>query len=85
MSTTQTTEADTGVSLKPLAVNAAGLGRLLGYCRSQIHAMNSAGQIPRPVRPTGHDPRWSVAEIERWLDAGCPTREQWEARKAATH
>jgi predicted DNA-binding transcriptional regulator AlpA len=68
--------------LTPILVNAADAGRLLGLSRATIFGLNSAGKIPRPLRPTGSDPRWSVAELRAWIDAGCPNRESWETQKA---
>ena len=79
---TTPTHSDNGV-LSPLLVDARGAGRLLSLSRATVFAMNSAGKIPRPLRPGIKDPRWSVAELRAWIEGGCPTREQWETRKAA--
>lgn len=38
---------------------------------------DSAGVIPRPVRISGST-MWRIEELRRWIDAGCPRREQWE-------
>lgn len=34
--------------------------------------------VPRPV-PLGRRTIWRVAELEEWVNAGCPARERWEA------
>jgi hypothetical protein len=40
------------------------------------------GDVPRPVT-VGGKPRWSIAELYAWRDAGCPDRQTWEALKSA--
>jgi predicted DNA-binding transcriptional regulator AlpA len=40
---------------------------------------DSAGWIPRPVR-IGRSTLWRADELRKWVAAGCPRREQWEAR-----
>lgn len=67
--------------LSPILVDAAKVGELLSLSRVSIFAAHAAGKIFRPVRPGVCDPRWSVREIEAWIQAGCPARETWEARK----
>ena len=70
------------VTLPPLLIDARELARLLSVSRASIFAMNSRGQVPVPVRPTGTDPRWNVQELRDWCAAGCPERSQWEAIKS---
>lgn len=41
---------------------------------------NAAGRIPRPVR-IGRSTLWRLAELHEWVDAGCPPRQEWEARQ----
>jgi len=67
--------------LSPLLVDAAGVGRLLGYSRSMVFQLHSRGRIPRPLRLSA-DPRWSTTELSEWLAAGAPPRETWEASKS---
>lgn len=81
MNTPQTSKAV--AELEPLAVDAKALGALLGLSRATIFTMHARGSLPRPVRPTGHDPRWRVDEIRAWLAAGCPNRETWETTRGA--
>jgi predicted DNA-binding transcriptional regulator AlpA len=40
---------------------------------------DAAGWIPRPVR-IGRSTLWRADELREWISAGCPRREQWEAR-----
>jgi len=65
----------------PLAVDARGLGRLLGVAERTVRTMNSAGRIPRPVA-LGRRRVWCVSEVLRWLEAGAPERARWEAMRA---
>jgi predicted DNA-binding transcriptional regulator AlpA len=79
---TQKTKPNPGVSSCPLLVDAAGVGRLLGYSRSMVFQLHSRGRIPRPLRLSA-DPRWDTRELADWLSAGAPPREQWENLKAS--
>ena len=40
---------------------------------------DAGGRIPRPVR-IGRSTLWRTDELREWIAAGCPCREQWEAR-----
>lgn len=66
----------------PLLVNAADLAKLLGIGLRTLRSHDSAGKLPRPVR-IGGAVRWHLDEIRGWIDAGCPCRATWEARRAA--
>lgn len=65
-----------------LAVSAAQTAGLLGVSTRHLWAMNSAGKIPKPVR-LGRCVKWLRQELEDWLAAGAPSREQWEKQKGA--
>jgi predicted DNA-binding transcriptional regulator AlpA len=67
----------------PLLLDARGVGRLLSLSRASIYTMHNSGRLPRPLRPTGSDPRWRADELRAWIESDCPTREAWEASKAA--
>ena len=69
--------------LEPLAVDARGVGELLGVSRATVFAMHSGGRLPMPVRITPRAPRWLVSELRDWLVSGCPNRQVWEKMKAA--
>ena len=68
--------------VKPLAVGAAGLAKLLGISRRSVLTYDAAGLIPRPFKLGGRT-LWNVSEVKRWLDAGSPIRDEWESIKAA--
>lgn len=68
--------------LPRLAVDAAGLAEMLFVSERSIQTYDSGGLIPRPFKLSGRT-LWNVPEIRRWLDAGAPRREVWEAMKKA--
>jgi predicted DNA-binding transcriptional regulator AlpA len=43
-------------------------------------AWDAAGWIPRPVR-IGRSTLWRTEELRAWIEAGCPRRDEWEARQ----
>lgn len=52
----------------------------LGISRSTLYRFDSRELIPRP-RQLGKLRRWSRDELRDWVDAGCPPRGVWEARR----
>jgi len=66
----------------PLVVDAARLAKLLCLGVRTIRTHDAAGKLPQPIR-IGGSVRWHLEEIKRWLGAGCPDRETWEARRAS--
>lgn len=71
-------------TLRPLAVDARRLAKLLCLGLRTIRTMDAGGKLPRPVRIGGRV-LWSVTELRAWLAAGCPDRETWELMKQAAH
>lgn len=57
--------------LQPMLVPDVKVADLLGISVRSVWRLNSAHRIPEPVRLAGNV-RWSVAEIQKWVDAGCP-------------
>ncbi len=47
----------------------------------QIWKLNSMGRLPSPVR-LSRSCRWRAADIARFVELGCPTRERFEAELA---
>ena len=68
--------------LRPLAVCAKRLARLLSAGVRSVRAWDASGKLPRPVKIGGRVV-WVVSEIRAWLEAGAPRRDEWEARKRA--
>jgi len=44
---------------------------LIGCSARHVDRLAASGRMPTPVR-LGGLVRWSVAEITRWIEAGCP-------------
>ena len=76
---TSTLSAPFTIDGKPLAVDAKVLAKMLGISVRTVRSMDCAGKLPRPVKLNGRSVRWPVVEIEAWLAAGAPDRNQWEA------
>jgi excisionase family DNA binding protein len=61
------------VSAQLLEVKAVAF--LLGGCsRRHVVRLADAGRMPRPIR-LGSLVRWRRAELEAWIDAGCPSKQ----------
>jgi hypothetical protein len=75
--------------IEPLAVDAAGLGRLLG-CISErlVWKLHASGRLPLPIR-LGRRTLWVLdgpGGVREWLANGCPPRTNADTtarRKAA--
>ena len=51
----------------------------LGISPAHFFRMNSSGALgPRPIKLGEKCSRWRAAELQAWVDAGCPTREKWQ-------
>ena len=64
-----------------LALNAKQAAAMLNVSVRQLWRLNSTARVPRPIR-LGHCVRWRRAELEAFVQAGCPTREKWECLNA---
>jgi len=63
-----------------LALTAADVARQLGISERHLWALHSSARLPRPVR-LGRSVRWGADELRRWLEAGAPPRDRWEATR----
>jgi len=63
-----------------LLVDVRVLARLLHLGRATIWRQLATGRLPAPVR-IGRSVRWRKAEIEAWIEAGCPERAKWDTLK----
>jgi predicted DNA-binding transcriptional regulator AlpA len=61
-----------------LLVSADVAGRMCGRSEASWWRDHAARRIPAPVKLGGRT-LWRVAELRRWVDAGCPCRSAWEA------
>ena len=55
------------------------LAALLDRSEASLERDQVAGRLPAPVW-LGGSRKWRRAEIERWVDAGCPSQAEWEDR-----
>jgi len=62
----------------PLLLSAVEAAELLGIGRSHLYSLNASGWLPLPVR-LGRRTLWRKDELSRWVSAGCPERQRWEA------
>lgn len=57
------------------------LAEELALSRKTIDRMDAAGKLPRALRIGARAKRWRREEIQAWLAAGGPPREEWEASR----
>lgn len=58
------------------------LAARLGISTRQAWKLLAAGRLPAPLR-LGRSVRWRAATVDRWIAAGCPSREVFEATRAS--
>lgn len=63
-----------------LLLTARTAAALCGKSLRTWRTWDSAGWIPRPVR-IGRSTLWRRSELDAWIGAGCPRREEWEVRQ----
>src|SRR6516165_5042944 len=57
----------------PALLDVRAVASILNCSPRHIHRLADAGRLPRAIK-LGALSRWSRAEIERWLAAGCPAK-----------
>ena len=67
--------------VEALLLSALQAATLCGVSRATWWGWNAAGQIPLPALRRGRVVRWNRTELERWIAAGCPARDRWQAIK----
>lgn len=60
-----------------LLLDAREAATLLGISRSKFLDLDKQGLLPRPIY-LGRSVRWSRADLDAWIAAGAPKREEWE-------
>lgn len=65
----------------PLLVPAPRAAQICGKSVRTWRAWQASGLIPAPVR-VGRSLLWRVRDLEAWVAAGCPPRDEWDARVA---
>jgi predicted DNA-binding transcriptional regulator AlpA len=66
---------------QPMLLSAGQAAELCGVSEPTWWRRNSAKEVPAPAKFGGRT-CWHRLELERWLAAGLPARETWEAMNA---
>ena len=67
-----------GMKQQVLLIDVYEVATLLGISKSMVYKRLAAGGLP-PVVKLGRCTRWNRAEIERFVEEGCPSRSRWKA------
>jgi len=62
-----------------LLLTARQAAALCGKSLRTWRSWDAAGWIPKPLK-IGRSTLWRARELEKWVAAGCPRREEWEKR-----
>ena len=62
-----------------LLITCRELAALLGLDEETVRRWDAAGKLPAPRLRRRGCTRWSRAEVDAWIEAGCPVRRDWEA------
>ena len=77
------TENAQNLLIEPALVGVDDAASMLGISVTAFKALDRVGQIGiLPIRIGTLQRRlYSVCELRRWAEAGCPTRERWQEMK----
>ena len=64
----------------PELIGADGVAAMLGIGERTARRLDVEGRLPMPVK-LGGSVRWRLSELRAWINAGCPSRQRWEAMK----
>jgi predicted DNA-binding transcriptional regulator AlpA len=64
---------------RPLLLTARQAALLCAKSLRTWRTWDAIGLVPRAVR-IGRSTLWRADELREWIAAGCPRREEWEAR-----
>lgn len=73
-------ESDPVATLDPIMVGVDDAAALCGVGRTLWYDLMAAGKTPTPRR-LGRRVLWLRNELIDWCQAGCPSRERWEAMR----
>lgn len=65
---------------QPLLLRDKDVADILNVSRAMVHKLRGQGQLPEPVR-LGRSVRWRRAELEAWIEQGCPPIDKWRYPK----
>lgn len=77
---TQLATKPVSVELAALLVDAKGVARMTGRSVRTVRRLDAAEELPAPVR-LGGSVCWRVADVELWVELGCPDRATFESVK----
>lgn len=67
-----------GKQVYSLLLSASDAATLLGIGSSHLWGLHSSGRLgPLPIK-LGRRTLWRRRDLEKWTDAGCPSRKQWQ-------
>ena len=66
-------------TIEPLLLDAREAAGLCGVGRTHWLTMSAEGLVPMPLH-LGRRVLWRRAELERWVEAGCPPRLRWQEK-----
>jgi len=64
--------------------SAAELSQVLGVSVRTIRRLELQARLPRPL-VIGRAVKWKADEIRRWVNARCPSRDEWELIERETN
>ena len=64
-----------------LLLSASEAAALCGSSVRQWWRLQASGKVPAPVM-MGSRKRWRRDDLRRWIDAGCPCRNEWESMRS---
>jgi predicted DNA-binding transcriptional regulator AlpA len=64
----------------PHLIDAKISSRSSGVSEATWWRLHAAGKVPAPVK-LGSRTLWRREELVAWIEAGCPSRRQWEAMR----
>lgn len=59
-----------------LLIDSVQASKLLKVSPRTLFTMYTTGQMPQPIR-IGKVVRWGYEELQAWVNAGCPEKDQW--------
>ena len=62
---------DVELPTQPTLLSVQQLASMLSVSKRTVWRMLSAGELIEPIRVRGNT-RWRHAEVQEWIDAGCP-------------
>lgn len=68
----------------PAVLTRVGLAAYLSRSIAAFDRDVTLGLVPAPCGRLRRSPRWLRSEIDAWLAAGMPARDEWEATRADT-